>query len=194
MSELVLVAKALEFCVNAHRGQFRDGNAALPYACHPVEVMLTLRHFAGVTDEVVLTATLLHDTVEDTDVQLEDIQREFGDDVAALVAEVTRVEPERPEGMSKMDFWRLRTGLLLDEIGRMSQNARLIKLSDRLSNISESEKTRSGNKLERYRQQTIWILQAIPRETHVGLWDAVASVLGMSEKQILSSLPFSNKK
>jgi len=194
MSELQLVAKALEFCVDAHRGQFRDGEAAVPYACHPVEVMLTLRHFGGVTDETILTAALLHDTVEDTETTLDDIRREFGDGVAALVDAVTRVEPERPEGMSKEDFWLLRTGLLLEEIERMPHGARLIKLSDRLSNISESEKTRSGNKLGRYRRQTVWILQTIPRDTHSGLWDAIASVLGMSESQIETADRFPAKK
>jgi GTP diphosphokinase / guanosine-3',5'-bis(diphosphate) 3'-diphosphatase len=194
MSELELAAKALDFCVDAHRGQFRDGEAAVPYACHPVEVMLTLRHFAGVKDEVVLTAALLHDTVEDTAATSEEIRREFGDAVADLVAEVTRVEPERPEGMSKEDHWMLRSGLLLDEIAVMSHGARLIKLSDRLSNITESEKTRTGSKLERYRRQTVWILQSIPRETHAGLWDAIAAVIGMSEKNIQSSARFSDKK
>ncbi|MFM9873225.1 MAG: HD domain-containing protein [Fimbriimonadaceae bacterium] len=194
MSDLVLVEKALGFCVNAHQGQFRDGEAAVPYACHPVEVMLTLRHFAGVTDETVLTAALLHDTVEDTEVSSEDIRREFGDAVADLVAEVTRVEPERPEEMSKDEHWMMRTGLLLEEIGQMSHDALLIKLSDRLSNIAESEKTRSGLKLERYRRQSVWILQAIPRETHSGLWDAIAGVLGTSESEIESADRFPAKK
>lgn len=191
MSELKQVGKALDLCVKWHRGQFRDGEAAVPYACHPVEVMLTLRHFAGVTDEVTLTAALLHDTVEDTAATLEDIRKEFGDSVAQLVGEVTRDEPDQPEGMSKEDFWKMRTGLLLDEIGEMSHAARLIKLSDRLSNIKESEKTRSGNKLERYRRQTVWILQAIPRETHPAMWDAISEVIGMTESQITAAEPFS---
>lgn len=190
MSELQLVGRALERCVKAHKGQFRDGEAAVPYACHPVEVMLTLRHFAGVKDEVVLTAALLHDTVEDTDLSLDDVRKEFGDAVAELVGEVTRDEPDQPEGMSKDEFWRMRTGLLLEEIAEMSHEARLIKLSDRLSNIKESEKTRSGDKLERYRRQTVWILQAIDRETHPGLWDSIAQVLNMSEEDIDSSPRF----
>lgn len=194
MSELTLVAKALDFCVDAHRGQFRDGEAAVPYACHPVEVMLTLRHLAGVTDEVVLTAALLHDTVEDTATTLEDVRREFGDAVGDLVGEVTRIEPERPIEMGKEEFWLMRTGLLLSEIGRMSFGARLIKLSDRLNNIAESEKTRTGEKRERYRRQTIWILQAIPRETHVGLWDAIAKIIGMNERKVLTATRFSDKK
>ncbi|MBL8067844.1 MAG: bifunctional (p)ppGpp synthetase/guanosine-3',5'-bis(diphosphate) 3'-pyrophosphohydrolase [Armatimonadetes bacterium] len=184
MSEFAQLTKALDFCVDAHRGQYRDGEAAVPYACHPVEVMLTMRHRAGVTDEEVLCAALLHDTVEDTQATLEDLQREFGPVVAGLVAEVTRIEPEREPGMGKEEFWTLRTGLLLEEIGRMSRMARLIKLCDRLSNIVESERTRTGPKRDRYRRQTVWILQTIPRETHVGLWDAVASAVGFDGAEI----------
>lgn len=187
MSEMTKLAKALDFCVQAHRGQFRDGEAAVPYACHPVEVMLTLRHKAGVMDEEHLCAALLHDTVEDTEVTLLDIRKEFGERVAEIVGEVTRDEPERPEGMDKHEHWMMKTGLFLEEIRGMSWEARMIKLSDRLSNIRESEMTRSGYKLERYRMQTVWILQEIPRETHPALWDAIAAVIGQDEAGVASA-------
>lgn len=185
-----MLARALDFCVESHRGQYRDGEAAVPYACHPVEVMLTLRHRCGVTDEVLLCAALLHDTVEDTNVTLAEIEDVFGLNVARLVKEVTRIEPPITPGQSKQAHWELRTGLLLKEIGRMSHNARLIKLADRLSNITESERTRSGKKRIRYRSQTIWILQAIPRETHPTLWDAVAQVLELDESKIRMAQSF----
>lgn len=181
------LSRSLEFCVRVHSGQNRDGEAAVPYACHPVEVMLTLRHQAGVTDEDHLCAALLHDTVEDTDVSLLDIRKEFGERVATLVGEVTRNEPERPAGMDKHEHWLMKSGLLMEEIREMSWEARMIKLSDRLSNIRESETTRSGYKLERYRWQTIWILQEIPRATHPGLWDAVAGVIGKDEAEVLAA-------
>jgi (p)ppGpp synthase/HD superfamily hydrolase len=187
MSELTKLARALEFCVQAHRCQFRDGEAAVPYACHPVEVMLTLRHQAGVLDEEHLCAALLHDTVEDTDASLLDLRKEFGERVAEIVGEVTRDEPERPEGMDKHEHWMMKTGLFLEEIRGMSWEAKMIKLSDRLSNIRESEATRSGYKLERYRLQTIWILQEIPRDTHPGLWDAIAAVIDQDAASVASA-------
>lgn len=172
-----MLMSALDLAVEAHRGTFRDGESAVPYACHPVEVMLLLRHEAGVLDEAHLAAALLHDTVEDTSVTLELVSERFGSRVAELVGEVTRDEPsdEETAGMSKDEIWELRTGMLMEEIGRMSGEARMIKLADRLSNIRESKRTRSGKKLDRYVRQTRMILEAIPREVCPRLWDLVSA-------------------
>jgi len=194
MSEFKKLQKALVYSVTQHAGVYRDGEAAVPYACHPVEVMLTLRFEAGVTDENVLAAALLHDTVEDTSSTIEEISNIFGAEVAEIVAHVTRVEPDDSEtkGLSKEDVWMLRTNILLEEIAEMPREALLIKLSDRLSNIRESEITRSGYKLERYRRQTVWLLQAIPRDTQPKLWDAIAAVIKMDEQTISTAERFPN--
>jgi (p)ppGpp synthase/HD superfamily hydrolase len=181
-------------CLAAHRGGLRDGEKPLPYCFHPVEVMLTLYHLAGIRDETVLVAALLHDTVEDTDLVLDEIRAEFGDDVGELVRQVTRVEPDRPEGMSGEDYWLLRTGVFLEEIASMSWGARMIKLADRLSNIREAKRTRIGSKLDRYVRQTVWILQAIPEATHPGLWNAVAGEIGMNVEMIASAERYPVKK
>lgn len=192
MPEFKKLQRALVYAVTQHAGVYRDGEAAVPYACHPVEVMLTLRFEAGVTDENTLAAALLHDTVEDTPSTIEEISNIFGAEVAEIVAHVTRVEPEDSEikGLNKDEVWMLRTKMLLDEIAEMPREALLIKLSDRLSNIKESEKTRSGYKLERYRRQTVWILQTIPRETQPKLWDAIAAVIGMTEEEVQAAERF----
>lgn len=192
MSDFQKLQKALVYCVTQHAGVFRDGEAAVPYACHPVEVMLTLRFSAGVTDENLLVAALLHDTVEDTSSTIEEIDKVFGPEVAEIVAHVTRAEPDESEtaGKSKEEVWLLRTKLLLDEIAAMPREGLLIKLSDRLSNIKESELTRSGYKLERYRRQTVWLLQAIPRATQPFLWDSIAAILKMDEAAIESAERF----
>ncbi len=73
---------ALELAARAHRNQLRKGTD-IPYFTHPAAVaMLLLRHGFG---EGMAIAALLHDTVEDTDVTLEEIRLHFGDRVAELV-------------------------------------------------------------------------------------------------------------
>ena len=111
----------------------------------------------------------------DTPVTLEDIRSEFGAKVADLVAEVTRDEPTEveKEGLSKDEIWLLRSQMLLKEISKMSPEAMQIKLADRLSNIRESERTREQKKRERYRWQTVQILEVIPRDVNEDLWKAI---------------------
>lgn len=173
------IERALMWAVEGHRGTFRDGDAPVPYACHPVEVMLLLRHVGGVTEEAHLAASLMHDLVEDTPITLKEIEENFGAEIAGLVGEVTRDEPDNAtrETLSKEDLWKLRTDLLMEEIRAMSVRAKQIKLADRLSNIREGMKTRSGYKLDRYIGQTRMILDAIDREVSPPLWDAILAEL-----------------
>lgn len=174
MPEEVL-AMALKYAVDKHHGVYRDGETPVPYACHPVEVMLTLRHRVGITDEHILAAALLHDVVEDTTTTIQDIESVFGPKIAKIVQQVTRDEPEssQTKKLSKDEVWQLRTQLLISEIKQMTNEGHLIKLSDRLSNICEAKLTRSPEKLARYIKQTHLILDAIPRENCPILWDAI---------------------
>lgn len=78
--------KALHFAARAHATQVRKGTD-IPYVTHPVAVAWSLNN-AGESEEVVIAA-LLHDTVEDTDTTLLDVEEHFGQDVATLVDAVT---------------------------------------------------------------------------------------------------------
>lgn len=80
------LAEAIVLATSAHDGTF--DKAGFPYIAHPFRVMQRL-HNLGHSEEV-LVAGMLHDTVEDTNVTIEDIQTQFGDEVARLVAAVTR--------------------------------------------------------------------------------------------------------
>ncbi len=171
-----LLQNALEFAVQRHKGTDRDGAQAVPYACHPVAVMLSIRFRAGITDETVLAAALLHDTVEDTGTTIQEIESLFGKPVAHVVAQVTRPEPteDQTNGLDRQQIWELRSKMLLQEIELMDDRARIVKLADRLDNVRESKITRTGKKLERYVKQTKAILKAIPRKTCPSLWDDIA--------------------
>ena len=174
---LPLVHRALKRAVKAHRKQDRDGEAALPYATHPVDVLNLLRYDAGVTDEELLAAALLHDVIEETDLALSDLQKEFGDRVSRIVRELTREEPDRT-GLGADEIWQVRTQAMLEEIDRMSDEAKLIKLADRASNLRSALLTRTGDALANYIRQSQLILDHIDRTVCPILWDRVQDLAG----------------
>jgi (p)ppGpp synthase/HD superfamily hydrolase len=95
-----LLFEAASFAARAHRHQVRkDGQT--PYAAHPFRVCLVVRHVFGIDDPKVLTAALLHDTIEDTPTDYDDLAERFGSEVAGWVAALTKdmrmVEDRREE-------------------------------------------------------------------------------------------------
>ncbi len=77
--------EAVSFAARAHHGQMRkDGKT--PYASHVFRVCLILRHVFGFDDPAMLTAAVLHDTIEDTTTDFDDVEQKFGPDVARWVA------------------------------------------------------------------------------------------------------------
>ncbi len=166
---------AIDFAVAAHRGQYRDGDHPLPYITHPLDVLANLRYTGAVTDSDMLCTAVLHDVVEECGVSFDELELKFGARVRELVQELTRYEPNESEraGLTKDEIWELRSELLLKEISEMSPTAQAIKLADRLSNLSESKRTKLGKKFERYNLQTAKVLKIIPRKVNPGLWDAL---------------------
>ena len=75
--------KALNFAINAHKGQVRKSEPDKPMIFHPINVGNILKEYGY--DENVVAAGFLHDVVEDTIYTIEDIKKEFGDDIASLV-------------------------------------------------------------------------------------------------------------
>jgi (p)ppGpp synthase/HD superfamily hydrolase len=149
--------RAILLAVEAHSGHWRKGPSPLPYIAHPIEVLAKVRHWAGVTDEDVLAAAVLHDTVEDTDVTLQQLQEAFGPRVARIVGELTRENQAN----------------LLDEIAHMSPESQTIKLADRHSNLWESERTREPDRVRAYAAEAVRMLAIIPRELAPELWDSL---------------------
>jgi len=94
-----LLDRAIVFAVQAHAGTERRGKG-FPYIVHPMEAMEIVATMTP--DQELLAAAALHDTVEDTDVTIEQIRAEFGDRVAALVAAES---DEVVEGVSEEDSW-----------------------------------------------------------------------------------------
>jgi guanosine-3',5'-bis(diphosphate) 3'-pyrophosphohydrolase len=84
-----LVLHAVRFAAWKHRDQRRKGKGRVPYINHPLDLAHVLWFEGGVTDATVLAAALLHDTIEDTQTSVQELQGEFGERVAQIVMEVT---------------------------------------------------------------------------------------------------------
>jgi GTP diphosphokinase / guanosine-3',5'-bis(diphosphate) 3'-diphosphatase len=174
-----LLSKAIQFAVEKHDGEFRDGDCGLPYSTHPIEVCSLLRYVGGVTDVELLCVACLHDVLEETDTLSKEIDIEFGLRISLLVSELTRTEPSVAEAgvLSRDELWEYRSNLLLADIVAMSPDAQMVKLADRLANLRQAKVTRKGEKLRRYERQSKKILEIIPKSVNPSLWKAIAGEL-----------------
>jgi len=121
-----LAPRALAFAVQAHAGQRRESDGD-PFIKHPLEVARLLRD-AG-CEEPVVAAGLLHDTVEDGEIDVAELSARFGDDVAALVDAVT--------DDSCVEGYRLRMQLLRDQVRFAGGNVALLFAADKISKVRE---------------------------------------------------------
>ena len=90
-----VVFAAAEFAARAHKNHLRKDKET-PYVAHPFRVCLIVRHVFGIDDPKVLAAALLHDTIEDTTTDYDDLLELFGADVADWVSALTK-EMRLPE-------------------------------------------------------------------------------------------------
>jgi len=122
MNGHTLIEKATELAMHAHDGQLRK-EAALPYIVHPIEVALILaRH--GFSDTVV-AAALVHDVVEDSPVTTDDVRRELGGEVAALVAQITH-----DDSLS----WDEKKKAYVESVRVASNEVKAISIADKIAN------------------------------------------------------------
>ncbi len=126
------VQRAVDMATKAHEGQLR--RTGEPYIIHPLAVKKILEEWG--MDEDTIIAGILHDTVEDTDIKLEDIKKEFGDSVAFLVDGVTKLGSIR-KNMKDLDTYLPETKdnfLRLMIATGNDIRVLIIKLADRLHN------------------------------------------------------------
>ena len=124
-----LLDRAIVFAVKAHHNTERRGKG-FPYIVHPMEAVEIVATITS--DQELLAAAALHDTIEDTDVTVEDIRREFGDRIADLV----HAESDQfPEGVSEEDSWHDRKQAAIDRLAAASHDAKIVAMGDKLSNM-----------------------------------------------------------
>ncbi len=124
MNNTNLVEKALTKAIELHKGQVRKGDGKIPYVVHPLEVGIIIARYT--TSPELVAAAILHDTVEDCQYPLEDIEQEFGGEVKNLVSSLT-------EDKSITD-WIERKNENLKRL-RLNQDAYFIKSADALANM-----------------------------------------------------------
>lgn len=118
-----MIKKAAEFAARAHEGKVRKGSR-IPYIVHPLEAAAIV---AGLTeDPEVISAAILHDVIEDTEVTYEILEEEFGKRVADLVAE---------ESEDKSKTWQQRKQATVNRLASASREVKLICIGDKLSNL-----------------------------------------------------------
>ena len=125
------IEKAIIFATRAHAGTCRKGKDK-PYILHPISAMAIVKQFT--TDEDVLAAAVLHDTVEDTHVTIERLEKEFGSRVAALVASVSE---NKRENLPSEATWKERKQETIDGLKQADYETKLLCLGDKLSNLRE---------------------------------------------------------
>ena len=122
------IQKAINFAIEAHKGQTRKGKN-IPYITHPLAVGLILAGMGA--EEDIIVAGVLHDTIEDSHgkIKQEAIRQEFGVRVAQMVNDVTEQDQSLP--------WEERKRIALEHIPEINKDSFLVKSADVLHNISD---------------------------------------------------------
>ncbi len=158
---LPATTKALELSLEAHKGQVRKSGE--PYIVHPILVAAITAKVSN--DEMMVQAALLHDVVEDTNATIEDLEREFGYDVAHMVEGLTKIVEIRDEELipsgsderlinSALSFRKMLIASIKDV------RVLVIKLCDRLHNMLTLEAL-SSEKQKRISEETIVVYAPI---------------------------------
>ena len=159
------------FAREKHKGQLRKFEGEnVPYVVHPTRVSMLVWRLTK--DRTLTTASILHDTIEDTKTKKKEIEKLFGEEVADLVVELTSSRKEvRRHG--KKEY------LARKMAHDMSDDALIIKLADRYDNVAKLD-TAPENFQEKYSTETEYILERLDKErslnsTHKKIIDMIKS-------------------
>jgi len=122
-----LVLKATQFAALKHCDQRRkDGKT--PYIIHPISVAMILSEIGSIEDPEILSAALLHDTLEDTDTSAHELDKNFGSRVRIIVEELTDNDMLTFSQCKQMQ---------IENAPYLSKNATLVRIADKISNVSD---------------------------------------------------------
>jgi guanosine-3',5'-bis(diphosphate) 3'-pyrophosphohydrolase len=126
--DLLLILKAAEFAAHKHRDQRRKDERKSPYINHPISLATILVEEGSISDATVIAAALLHDTIEDTETDVQEIEGQFGPEVAGIVQEVTDTKWLQKDA---------RKQLQISKASKSSEGARLVKIADKIANLRD---------------------------------------------------------
>jgi len=164
-----LLRSAFEFAKHAHHGQIRASGE--PYVFHVISVAEILLGLNLDTNSII--AALLHDVIEDTDVDFEQLKTEYGEEIATLVDSVTKMKEFSSLNMENPKAGRLKEGLKAENLRKlllaMAKDVRvvMIKLADRLHNMRTLYHL-PANKQKLIAQETAEIYA--PLANRLGIW------------------------
>ena len=150
----LITNKALEFAREKHKGQMRKNNTPVEYITHPINVANLVKKYANNAKNIddLVSSAYLHDTLEDTNTTYEELICNFGNIISNLVKELTNNDVLKKE-MGKTKYLSMK-------MANMSENALIIKLCDRLDNVSSLYDTNKAF-IDKYLRETISILNYI---------------------------------
>lgn len=148
-----ILLKAIAFAADKHRFQKRKDTEGTPYINHPISVALTLMDLGGETNQDLLVAAILHDTIEDTQTSAEEISEYFGPTVLSIVLEVTDDKRLPKEERKKLQVLTA---------SKKSESARKLKLADKICNVTDIiHHPPSSWTVERKLQYLDWVDQVL---------------------------------
>jgi guanosine-3',5'-bis(diphosphate) 3'-pyrophosphohydrolase len=160
--DLLLMTRVVDFAALKHRGQRRKGAAEEPYFNHLAEVAFLVAQATEGRDPIVVLGALLHDTIEDTRTTADELEAEFGAEVALLVAEVTD-DKRLPKAQRKQ--------LQVETAPHKSDRAKLIKMADKISNLRGITHSPPANwDFERKQEYFAWAARVVDGCRGVNPW------------------------
>jgi (p)ppGpp synthase/HD superfamily hydrolase len=175
-----MLEHAIGFAARCHAGQYRKhaiGGQRLPYIVHPIEVMKTVWQW-GVAEPTIMMAAVLHDVLEDSNVTARQLAKEFGEEVAKMVTELTH----NPRDVDKHEY--------LKRFSTASVPALVIKLADRYCNMQHRLAVSPGG-LHAYFAKSAVLLEVMQsrRAEIIGRFsEAVFSAIALAYQNVESAV------
>jgi guanosine-3',5'-bis(diphosphate) 3'-pyrophosphohydrolase len=153
LNKHIRLLRAVAFAAEKHKDQRRKDANSSPYINHVIAVASVLAEEGGVTDEELIMAAILHDTVEDTETTREEIEVHFGKKVASIVSEIT-------DDMTLPKVVRKR----LQEVNSPSStaDAKQLRIADKICNVRDIAHSPPADwSLERKREYLQWTVRVV---------------------------------
>jgi guanosine-3',5'-bis(diphosphate) 3'-pyrophosphohydrolase len=163
------VLEAIAFAARAHRGQLRkDGQT--PYVSHVFRVCFILRDVFAIDDHRALTAAVLHDTIEDTATDFDDIQEHFDAEIAGWVATLSK---------DKRRIWDEREAVYEKQLAQAPWQVQVCKLADVFDNLLDRERMPAEKRVKSLRNAHHYLdaLRSNLRPEADKAWQIVAGLL-----------------
>ncbi|MEN7546772.1 HD domain-containing protein [Rapidithrix thailandica] len=169
--------KAIQFASEKHKHQKRKGKEGVPFINHPIQVANILSETAAITDENLLMAAILHDTIEDTQTYPEEIELLFGNEVKRLVLEVT-------DDMSLPCQERKRLQII--NAKALSSKAKLLRIADKICNVKDILYSPPSWSTQRKLEYLNWAEEVVVQieNIHPGLNKLFNSYLAKSRQEL----------